>query len=253
VALLFFEPSTRTKLSFEVACRRLGSIPLDFQPEGSSMAKGETIRDTVLTVTALGAEILVIRHGEGGVPEASHHWSGVPVINAGDGTNEHPTQALADLLTLREHFGQVQGLEVAVVGDVAHSRVAGSLIPALTTMGADVTIVAPPLLVPAVAPVSVTHDLGEVIETADVIYLLRVQRERGAEIGADYVDRYQVGPDHARKMRSGSVIMHPGPVNRGVEVTDDVIDGPRSLVREQVANGVPVRMAVLEAIARRLG
>ncbi|MCI0678041.1 MAG: aspartate carbamoyltransferase catalytic subunit [Actinobacteria bacterium] len=253
VALLFFEPSTRTRLSFELATRRLGGWPVVFGPEGSSMEKGETIRDTVTTVSALGVEILVIRSSEAGIPEAAHGWTGRAVVNAGDGANEHPTQALADVVTLIDHFGEVGGLEVAIVGDVAHSRVAGSLCHALPALGAGLRLVGPPDLLGEHTGLPTTEELDEVIDEVDVVYLLRVQRERGAVIDPGYIDRYRLGADRARRMRPGAVVMHPGPMNRGVEITDEVAEGPRSLILRQVANGVPARMAVLATLAEGLG
>jgi aspartate carbamoyltransferase catalytic subunit len=253
VGALFFERSTRTRLSFEMAAGRLGAATLTLLPEHSSMGKGETLHDTVMTVSAVGADILVVRHQQSGVPESVHMWTGKPVVNAGDGTNEHPTQALADLLTMSRRFGSIEGLQVAIVGDIAHSRVAGSLIPALTKLGAEVTLVGPPRWVPEVEEaVSVTDDLDEVVASVDVAYLLRVQSERGASIDPDYVERFQMGSPRAARMRPGAVVMHPGPMNRGVEIDDEVADGPRSLVTLQVANGVPARMAVLAELAEGL-
>ena len=252
VGLLFFEPSTRTRLSFDMAVRRMGGWPLVFDPEWSSMGKGETIRDTVSTVGAIGADILVIRSSEEGLPESAHAWSGLPVINAGDGVNEHPTQALADAMTLHDRLGTVSGLSVAIVGDVAHSRVAGSLMHALPALGANLTLVGPSDLLPADTPWKSSDDLDTVIGEVDVVYMLRVQRERGAETEDDYVAKYQLGTMRARRMRPGAVVMHPGPVNRGVELTNDVADGPRSLILDQVKNGVPARMAVLAAIAEEM-
>jgi aspartate carbamoyltransferase catalytic subunit len=254
VGALFFERSTRTRLSFEMAANRLGARTLTFFPEQSSMGKGETLQDTVMTVAAIGVQILVVRHQENGVPEWVHVLTGKPVINAGDGSNEHPTQGLADILTIRQRFGAVEGISVAVVGDIVHSRVAGSLLPALSTLGASVTLVGPADMVPEGREdvVAATDDLDMVVGEVDVVYLLRVQSERGANIGADYSARYQMSPARAAGMRSGAVVMHPGPMNRGVEIADEVADGPRSLVQQQVANGVPVRMAVLAAVGEGL-
>lgn len=245
VGTLFFENSTRTRLSFELAAQKLGGHVLTFVPEHSSMSKGETLQDTVSTVASIGADILVVRHREVGVPGEVHEWTGRPVVNAGDGTNEHPTQAIADCVTLVERFGSVDGLSVAIVGDIVHSRVAGSLIHALPMMGATVTLVGPPDLLPT----SGEGDLDAVLEEMDVVYLLRVQRERGAGVDPDYTARYQLTNTRAARMRSEAVVMHPGPMNRGVEIDDEVADGRRSLILDQVRHGVPARMAVLEAIA----
>lgn len=245
VASLFFEPSTRTRLSFELATKRLGGRVITFVPEHSSIGKGESLRDTVLTVASIGADILVVRHQESGVPGDVHGWTGLPVINAGDGTNEHPTQAIADCATLVERFGGVAGLEVAVVGDVVHSRVAGSLLRALPVLGARLVLVGPDELLPQPG----SRDLDAVVGEVDVVYLLRVQRERGAEMGPDYVARYQMTEERASRMRPGAVVMHPGPINRGIEIADSVADGPRSLILRQVANGTAARMAVLDAVA----
>jgi aspartate carbamoyltransferase catalytic subunit len=242
---LFFEASTRTRLSFELAAQRLGARVMTFVPEHSSMAKGETLRDTVLTVSAIGADILVVRHGTEGVPAEVHEWTGRPVINAGDGSHEHPTQAIADCATLVERFGSVDGLEVAVVGDILHSRVAGSLLHALPALGARVTLVGPPSLLPGPGE----NDLDSLVGDVDVVYLLRVQRERGAGVEPDYTDRYQLNEERASRMRPQAVVMHPGPINRGVEITDQVADGQRALILRQVSNGTPARMAALAAVA----
>ena len=254
VGALFFEPSTRTRLSFDVAARRLGAHTLTFFPEQSSLTKGETLQDTALTVLSLGVEILVVRHSTEGAPDSIHRWTGRPVINAGDGANEHPTQALGDLLTLQRHFGTIAGLSVAIVGDISHSRVAGSLMHALPTLGAEVTLVGPSELLPTATETALatSDDLDRVVGAVDVVYLLRVQNERGANIDSDYNARFQMGLDRAARMRASAVVMHPGPMNRGVEISDEVADGPRSLVLDQVSNGVPARMAVLAAIGEGL-
>lgn len=254
IASMFFEPSTRTRLSFEMAGSRLGADTLTFFPEHSSLAKAESLQDTVMTVAALAPEMMVIRHHGEGFPELAHRWTGLPVVNAGDGTNEHPTQALADLVTLVQHFGQVDDLSVAVVGDVAHSRVAGSLIPALCALGAKPIVVGPRDLVPETAAPEVTwsDDLDGILGEVDVVYMLRVQRERGVVVGDDYVARFQLTGERAARMRPEAAVMHPGPINRGMEISGAVADGPRSLILRQVANGVPSRMAVLEAIGEGL-
>jgi aspartate carbamoyltransferase catalytic subunit len=250
VGLVFLEPSTRTRLSFDQAASRLGARTMTFDPEWSSMAKGESVVDTFSTLVAIGADILVIRSREEGLPAAIHAVTGVPVINAGDGTNEHPTQALGDVVTLLGQFGSVSGIRVALVGDIAHSRVANSLIHALSALGATLTLVGPTVLTDVGDGLSTTDDFDSVLAEMDVVYMLRVQRERGVEMPDDYIARYQLGQTRAKRLREGAVVMHPGPVNRGVELTDEVADGPRSLILDQVRNGVRARMAVLEAMAR---
>lgn len=251
VALLFFEDSTRTRLSFDLAACRLGADVLRFDPRTSSTSKGETLKDTVATVSAIGSDLLVVRHSEEGVPDLLHEWTGKPVINAGDGSREHPTQGLADAVTLVGQFGDLEGLKIGVVGDIAHSRVAGSLVHALPTLGAELTLVGPNDLLPDSVPehVEQSHDLDSVLPSLDVVYLLRVQRERGATLGTDYTERYQLTGDRAAAMKESAVVMHPGPMNRGVEIEDEVADGPRSLILAQVANGVPARMAVMRSLA----
>lgn len=249
VATLFFERSTRTRLSFELATRRLGGEVLSFDPATASTGKGESLRDTVVTIATIGADILVVRHAERGVPDRVAEWTGVPVVNAGDGTREHPTQALVDSVTLTQHFGGTDGLRVGVVGDIRHSRVAGSLFHALPTLGAQLTLIGPPELLPDDRQsFEVSTSLDAIIGDLDVIYLLRVQTERGASIGGGYTERFQLDARRAARLRENAIVMHPGPLNRGVEITDDVADGPRSMILRQVANGVPSRMAVLAAL-----
>lgn len=246
VANLFFEPSTRTRLSFDLAAQRLGGRVITHHPESSSTLKGESLRDTALTVSAIGADVLVVRHSESGTPQSIAEWTGNIVLNAGDGTNEHPTQALTDLLTLRRRFGAVDGLQVGIVGHISHSRVANSLIYALSTMGARITLVGPRHWLPAASELTATTDFDEILAGLDVLYLLRVQTERGGTIDLDYVTRYQLGRERAARLGPESVVLHPGPLNRGVEIDDEVAESPRSLILEQVRNGVPTRMAVLE-------
>lgn len=248
VASLFFESSTRTRLSFDLATQRLGGRVMSFDPESSSMGKGETVRDTVLTVAAIGADILVVRHGVEGTPARVHEWTGLPVVNAGDGMSEHPTQAIADCTTLLRHFGRLQGLRVGIVGDLRHSRVAGSLLHAFPALGVEVVSVGPADLLRGPGE----PDLDRVLGDLDVVYLLRVQRERGAEVPPDFIERFQLTDERATRMRPSAVVMHPGPINRGVEIADGVADGPRSLILQQVSNGVPARMAVLSAIGKGL-
>jgi aspartate carbamoyltransferase catalytic subunit len=249
VANLFFEPSTRTRLSFDLAAQRLGAHVVTFFPETSSATKGESLQDTALTVSAIGADILVVRHTEEGAPQAVAEWTGKPVVNAGDGAGEHPTQALLDALTLQRHFGRLDGLRMAIVGDITHSRVAGSLVYAMPTLGLEVTLVGPERWLPAEAPVPMSTDLDAVLVDVDVVYLLRVQRERGGVIDDGYVARFGFNGTRASRLRDHAVVMHPGPMNRGVEISDHVAESPRSLVAEQVSNGVPTRIAVLRSLA----
>jgi aspartate carbamoyltransferase catalytic subunit len=251
VSTVFFEPSTRTRLSFEKAATHLGADVMTFSPEASSLEKGESLRDTVLTLRALGSDLLVIRHREVGVPELVARWTGLPVINAGDGRGEHPTQALADALTIRKHFGALEGIRVAVVGDIGNSRVARSQLWAFPTLGVDLTLIGPRSLLPSANPwgVKMATDLDLNLETFDVVYLLRVQRERGASSGIPsvpgYAARFGLNDERLSRLSPTAVVMHPGPINRGVEICDAAADGPRSLILEQVSNGVPVRMSVL--------
>lgn len=250
VANLFFEPSTRTRLSFELAARRLGAEVLTFDPPTSSVVKGESVRDTAQTMAAIGADILVVRHSMEGTPERVHEWTGLPVINGGDGCHEHPTQGLLDAVTLVRHFGDVEGLRMGIVGDIRHSRVAGSLAHIMPTLGVSLTLVGPGSLLPEEDPLGVgrSESLDAVLGDLDVVYLLRVQQERGVEVPHDYVSQFGMSGERAAAMDPGAVIMHPGPINRGVEVSDEVADGPRSLILAQVANGVSTRMAVLVAL-----
>lgn len=251
VATLFFEPSTRTRLSFELAARRLGADVVSFDLAGSAAAKGESERDTVLTVSAMGADVLVVRHGSDGFPVQVAEWTSRAVVNAGDGRNEHPTQALLDAVTLVRRLGAVGGLTVAIVGDIAHSRVANSLMTVLPALGADLVLAGPPHWLPE-GPFPVSSSLDDVVGAADVLYLLRVQRERGAEVAEGYHAKWGLDARRAAAMRPEAVVMHPGPVNRGVEISDEVADSPRSLILEQVANGVPTRMAILAEIGEAL-
>ena len=248
VANLFFEPSTRTRLSFELAAKRLGAYVLTHNPATSSSTKGESLRDTVLTVAAIGADVMVVRHVDDGVPQQVADWTGLAVVNGGDGTNEHPTQALLDVVTLSRHFESLQGLSAGIVGDIAHSRVAGSLVHVLPRLGVDLTLIAPDTWLPSGSSHKTTNDFDEVISQLDIVYLLRVQTERGGRITDTYVGNFQLDQSRLARMRPDSVILHPGPMNRGVEISDAVAESPRSLVTEQVRNGVPTRMAVLQAL-----
>ena len=251
VANLFFEPSTRTRLSFATAASRLGAHTLDFFPEESSLGKGESIRDTAQTVAAIGLGVMVVRHAETGIPARVAEWTDLPTINAGDGTGEHPTQALLDCLTIHQRFGRTEGLRVVVTGDIAHSRVAGSLVPALECLGASVVMAAPKVWLPDWGSrADIVDTLDDAIEDADVVYCLRVQKERGGVIDDDYVANFQLDARRASALSPSAVVMHPGPMNRGVEITGEVADSSRSLVLEQVRNGVPARMAVLAMVSR---
>lgn len=253
VALLFFERSTRTRLSFQLAAEKLGAHVLNLDPSRSSTGKGESLRDTVMTVSAMGADVLVVRHSEAGIPDLVSEWTGRPVVNAGDGVREHPTQALVDLVTLQRHFGDLRGLRVGIVGDIRHSRVAGSLSHAMPVMGIELTLIGPDEFLPTQGHgLEMTTNLDGVIDRLDVVYLLRVQTERGAEAAEGYSQRYRLDSTRAAAMRESAVVMHPGPLNRGVEISDEVADGPRSLILDQVANGVPVRMAVLASLESAL-
>ncbi len=252
VANMFFENSTRTRLSFERAARALSADVMSFSAVASSVAKGESLKDTALTVEALGADLMVVRHRSTGAPLRIAEWVGCPVINAGDGAHQHPTQALLDALTLRRRFGSIDGLRVAIVGDVRHSRVARSNVFALTALGARVVLVAPRTLQPVAFadwPVDSTDDLDEVLEEVDVVYLLRIQVERGGlsvfPSLPEYVSRYGITRERFARLHPEAVVLHPGPMNRGVEISDMVAAHPNALILDQVANGVAARMAVL--------
>ncbi len=256
VALVFNEPSTRTRFSFERAAGRLGAQVLPFSPASSSATKGESLLDTARLLVAVGAELLVVRDRMAGTPHHLAARTGVAVVNAGDGANEHPTQGLVDAFTLREHFGSLVGLSVAIVGDVRHSRVARSSSAALTALGARVTVAGPRSLVPreyTAEGVAVAHLIDDVIGM-DAIMMLRVQRERlgRAQIGtvADYRAGWGLTEARAERMAAHARVLHPAPINRGVEIDDAVADGAHSLIQEQQRNGVPVRMAVLDRCLR---
>jgi aspartate carbamoyltransferase catalytic subunit len=252
VVNLFYENSTRTRISFEIAAKRLSADVINFSTSGSSVAKGESLKDTALTLQAMGADAIVIRHSSSGSPTTLSRWVEASVINAGDGTHEHPTQALLDLFTIREHFPALEGLRVAVVGDVLHSRVARSNAHALVRMGAQVTLVGPPTLIPdeVVAwGVQISHDLDEVLPTLDVCYMLRVQRERQRQqyfpTVREYSRRFGLDRRRVNALPDGALVMHPGPMNRGVEIASEVADLPRAVITDQVTNGIAVRMALL--------
>ncbi|HEX4821045.1 MAG TPA: aspartate carbamoyltransferase catalytic subunit [Acidimicrobiales bacterium] len=252
VVWLFYEDSTRTRLSFEQAAKRLSADTMNFSVSTSSVKKGESLRDTVLTIEAMGVDAIVVRHSSAGAPWRIAEWVEASVINAGDGWHEHPTQALLDSYTIRQHLGDVDGARVAIVGDIKHSRVARSDVLAFTALGADVTLVAPPTLMPPSLdgwPVSVSYDLDTVLPKCDVVYLLRMQRERMTEALIPSLREYTASYGLTRRrvdlLDERTLVMHPGPMNRGVEIAAEVADLPRSVVVDQVRNGVAVRMAVL--------
>ena len=258
---LFFEDSTRTRLSFEAAAKRLSADVMTFQVQGSSVSKGESLKDTAQTVEAMGADIIVMRHFASGAAHrlAQSGWVDAAIINAGDGTHEHPTQALLDAATLRSTFRDdprgtnLEGLRVAIVGDIAHSRVARSNVFLLSSLGAHVTVVGPTELLPRGIedwPVVAHHDLDAVIdEGPDALMMLRIQRERirgeHQPASGDYVRNYSLTPARASRLPSDSIVMHPGPMNRGVEISSEVADSPRSVILQQVRHGVAIRMATL--------
>ena len=263
VVNLFFEDSTRTRISFEAAAKRLSADVINFSAKGSSVSKGESLKDTALTLQAMGADAVIIRHHSSGAPHrlAQAKWTKGAVINAGDGTHEHPTQALLDAFTMRRHLsgspgeslgGDLQGKNVTIVGDVLHSRVARSNALLLHTLGANVTLVAPPTLLPVGVdhwPVETSYDLDSSLEKADAVMMLRVQAERmNASYfpsAREYSRRYGLDTARLNRLPDHAIVMHPGPMNRGMEITADVADHVRSVIVEQVTNGVAVRMAVL--------
>ncbi len=254
VVNLFFEDSTRTRISFEAAAKRLSADVINFAAKGSSLSKGESLKDTALTLEAMGADAVVVRHGASGAPHRLAHsgWVRSSVVNAGDGTHEHPTQALLDAFTMWRHLGSLDGRRVVIIGDVLHSRVARSNALLLQTLGAEVTLVAPPTLLPVGVDtwgVETSYDLDGVLPKADVVMMLRVQRERmnGGffPTAREYSRRYGLDARRMNTLQDHAIVMHPGPMVRGMEITADVADSARSVIVEQVTNGVAVRMAVL--------
>jgi aspartate carbamoyltransferase catalytic subunit len=252
VVNLFYENSTRTRISFELAAKRLSADVINFSTSGSSVSKGESLKDTALTLQAMGADAIVIRHSSSGSPLTLTKWVRGSVLNAGDGTHEHPTQALLDIYTMRERLGRLEGLRVAIVGDVLHSRVARSLSHALVKVGAEVTLVGPPTLIPPDAPgwgAQVSYDIESVLPKLDVCYMLRVQRERQRQqyfpSVREYARLFGLTSGRVAMLPPEALIMHPGPMNRGVEIESDVADLPNSVIEEQVTNGIAVRMALL--------
>jgi aspartate carbamoyltransferase catalytic subunit len=252
IASMFFEDSTRTRTSFETAAKRLSADIMNFSASSSSVNKGESLRDTVETIEAMGVDAIVIRHGSSGAPQQISRWASASVINAGDGWHAHPTQSLLDVYTIREEGRSFEGLRVAIVGDISHSRVARSNIEAFTLLGAEVTLVAPPTLLPPhveALGALVSNNLDAVLAETDVLYLLRMQHERMDQALVPSLGEYHrafgLTRDRARQLPASSLIMHPGPMNRGIEISPEVIDDPRVRVLNQVTNGVIVRMAVL--------
>lgn len=255
---LFAEDSTRTRISFEAAAKRLSADVINFSAKGSSVSKGESLKDTAMTLQAMGADAVVIRHSASGAAQrlADSQWMSGSVVNAGDGTHEHPSQALLDAFTIRKHLGlgksDLEGLTVAIVGDVLHSRVARSNVLLLSKLGAKVTLVAPPTLLPVGVeswPAAVSYDLDSVIPHVDAVMMLRVQQERMSDLyfpnSREYSRYFGLNSDRMNSMKSESIVMHPGPMNRGLEISAEVADSARSVITEQVTNGVSVRMAIL--------
>jgi aspartate carbamoyltransferase catalytic subunit len=258
VLLLFYEASTRTRASFEIAAKALGATTTLILSSGSSIEKGESLLDTAYTLRAVGADVIVVRHPNAGAPHLMASHLDIPVINAGDGMHEHPTQALLDAYTILRHKKKLAGLQVAIVGDIYHSRVARSAIHLLSKLGAKITLCGPPELLPEItttlAPgLRITRSCEDAVRGADVVMVLRVQKERlaGLQVSlADYVTRYQMTMARLRLAKSDAMFMHPGPIIRGLELTWEVADCSQSVIVEEVKNGVPLRMAVL---ARALG
>jgi len=258
VVNLFFEDSTRTRISFEAAAKRLSADVINFSAKGSSLSKGESLKDTALTLQAMGADAVVIRHSASGAAHqlARQKWMSGAVINAGDGTHEHPTQALLDAFTIRRNLasgeGDLKGLRVGIVGDILHSRVARSNVLLLQKLGARVVLIAPPTLLPVGVEkwgTEISFNLDEEIDEVDVIMMLRVQRERMDDLffptEREYSRNFGLNNERIQRMKKGAIVMHPGPMNRGLEISADSADSKRSVIVEQVANGVSVRMAVL--------
>jgi aspartate carbamoyltransferase catalytic subunit len=255
---LFAEDSTRTRISFEAAAKRLSADVINFSAKGSSLSKGESLKDTAMTLQAMGADAVVIRHSASGAAQrlAESEWMSGSVVNAGDGTHEHPSQALLDAFTIRKHLGMggsdLSGLSIAIVGDILHSRVARSNVLLLSMLGAKVTLVSPPTLLPVGIqnwPVTVSYDFDAVIPHVDVVMMLRVQQERMSELffpnAREYSRYFGLNGERMANMKTGAIVMHPGPMNRGLEISAEVADSARSVITEQVTNGVSVRMAIL--------
>jgi len=257
VVNLFYEPSTRTRVSFELAAKRLSADVINIAAETSSVKKGETLIDTGKNIEALKADVIVMRHSYSGSALMLAKRLGLSVVNAGDGWHEHPTQALLDIFTLREKLGKIAGIKVSIVGDIAHSRVARSNIWGLTKLGAQVTVCAPKMLIPPGVErmgAKVTHDIDEALRDADAVNVLRMQFERDEQNAfpkqLEYFKKYGITEERLEKARKDIVVMHPGPINRGIEMSSEVADGPRSVILEQVTNGIAVRMAVLYLVSQ---
>ncbi|MFZ5799946.1 MAG: aspartate carbamoyltransferase catalytic subunit [Candidatus Omnitrophota bacterium] len=256
VVNLFYEPSTRTRVSFEVAAKRLSADVINIATETSSVKKGETLIDTGKNIQALNADIIVMRHNSSGAAQMLARHLDISVVNAGDGWHEHPTQALLDIFTLKEKLGDIAGLQVTIVGDIAHSRVARSNIWGLTKLGAKVTVCAPAMLIPPAIErmgVKVSHNLDEALKNCDAVNVLRMQFERDAE-GAfpkqlEYFKNFGITREKLEKAKKNLIVMHPGPLNRGIEISSEVADGANSVILEQVTNGIAVRMAVLYLVS----
>jgi aspartate carbamoyltransferase catalytic subunit len=249
---LFFEPSTRTRTSFELAAKRLSTDVINFSVPTSSVVKGESLIDTALTVQALGADFIIIRHSSSGVPHLLAKKLVASVINAGDGTNEHPTQALLDAFTIKEKKGKIERLKIAIVGDIIHSRVAKSNIYSLIKLGAMVRLIGPPTLIPKEIEgigVKVFHDMNVGLKDVDVVMMLRIQMERQGKgffpSTEEYFKNWGLTPERLSLAKGDVIVMHPGPMNRGIEITSEIADGPQSVILEQVTNGIAVRMAVM--------
>jgi len=257
VVLFFFEPSTRTRTSFELAAKRLSADTVSISASTSSMMKGESLKDTAKNIEAMKVDVIVMRHSSSGAPHLLAKAVEASVVNAGDGCHEHPTQALLDIFTIKEKKGRISGLKVSIIGDIAHSRVARSNIWGLTKLGAEVTVCGPPTLIPQGIerfPVKVTYDIKEAIREADVLNILRIQLERQKSnlfpSLREYAIKFGIDLEKLKFAKPDVLIMHPGPINRGVEISPDVADGPYSIILEQVTNGIAVRMAVLFLVSQ---
>jgi aspartate carbamoyltransferase catalytic subunit len=252
VVLFFYEPSTRTRSSFDIAAKRLSADSISLSASTSSIVKGETLIDTAKNMEAMKPDVMVLRHSSAGAPHMLARQVPFSIINAGDGMHAHPTQSLLDLMTVREKKGGIEGLKVSIIGDIAHSRVARSNCVGFTKMGAEVLLCGPPTMIPTgieTLGVSVTFDMYEAVMDADVIMMLRIQKERMQDYlypsDREYARFYGLNPGRMKKAKSDVIIMHPGPINRGVEIAPEIADGPHSVILDQVANGVAVRMALL--------
>ena len=257
VVNLFYEPSTRTRVSFEVAAKRLSADVININTETSSVKKGETLIDTGRNIEALKADIIVMRHNYSGAPDLLARHLDISVVNAGDGWHEHPTQALLDIFTLKEKLGKIKGLKITIIGDIAHSRVARSNIWGLTKLGAHVTVCAPPMLIPAGIKemgAEVSNSIDEALLDADAVNVLRMQFERDEQNAfpkqIEYFKNFGVTEERLSKAKKNIIVMHPGPINRGIEMSSGVADGSNSVILEQVTNGIAVRMAVLFLVAQ---